>query len=173
MQSSRQVPSLIARASQHSPQTGPAGLRWRGPVPKKGELFALIATHGYVGLVRIVGLDAQDSDYVRVELVQGSARGNVVAVGPVSGPLERAKLRELSADLDSPSWQPTLALDLDGDGTSDLELLGRCRRYAASGCEERVCSEVCVGTRRAGEQNPSPATIECESFLPDIQQCER
>jgi hypothetical protein len=140
-------------------------------VPRAGELFALIAAEGYVGLVRIVGLDARDSDYVRVEVVHGKLAGDLVAVGPVSGPLERATVHEFRA-VDLPSWQPTLAVDVDGDGGSDLELVGRCGHYVTSGCNDRVCNEVCVGTRRASEKDPERATIECESFLPDIERCD-
>lgn len=164
---------LIASGSETEPKTRPPTLIWHGAAPRTGSTFALIASKGYAGLVRILEFVPNESKRVRVELLDGKIPANFRAVGPVGGPLEKLKMREVEGTVFPATWQAALVVDVDGDGRSDLEHVSRCNAYQRSGCNERVCSEICTGTRRVDEGEPAPETIDCTSFIPDTVDCER
>jgi hypothetical protein len=164
---------LIASGGETEPKTSPPTLNWRGAAPRMPAKFALFTTRGYAGLVRILGFVPKDSELVRAVLLHGKIPTHFRAIGPVSGPLEKLEMKELEGEFSSATWQVVLVVDLDGDGRRDYEQVLRCNTYQRSGCNERVCSEICTGTRRVREIEPARETIECTSFIPDIHDCER
>jgi hypothetical protein len=165
---------LIASGGETIPATSPPQLNWVGPAPRTGTKVALFTPKGYAGLVRILGLVPNESERVRVELLDGEIPGNFQTLGPVSGALEKLKMQEGEGEGEvyPATWRVALVVDLDGDGRRDLEHVLRCNAYQPSGCNARVCSEVCTGTRRVGESEPARETIACTSFIPDNEDCD-
>jgi len=164
---------LIASGGETIPATNPPTLNWQGHAPQTGAKFALFTTEGYAGLVRILGLVPNESERVQVELLDGRIPGNFQTLGPVSGALEKLKVQEVEGEVYPATWRAALVVDLDGDGRRDLERVLRCNAYQPSGCNDRVCSEICTGTRRVGESEPAPQTMNCSSFIPDADDCDR
>ncbi len=168
---------LIASGGETRPTTSPLTLHWRGPAPSTGAKFVLFTTKGYAGLVRILGVVPNDSERMQVELLDGKVPEDFQTLGPVSGALEKLKMQQVERDRERErevypaTWRATLIVDLDGDGQHDLEQVLRCKAYQPSGCNDRVCSEVCTGTRKVGESEPARETIDCTSFIPDVDDC--
>jgi hypothetical protein len=133
----------------------------------------LLTTKGYAGLVRILGFLPNDSERVRAELLDGKIPAYFHALGPVGGALAKLKIQEVEGALFPATWRAALVVDLDGDGRHDLEHVLRCNAYQPSGCNDRVCSETCTGTRRVGESEPARETLDCTSFIPDLEDCDR
>jgi len=61
------------------------------------------------------------------------------------------------------------AVNLDSDGQADLEIVVRCGEYAPSGCDARVCSQVCRALRDVGSAVLRDET--CHRFIPDVDDC--
>jgi hypothetical protein len=150
---------------------------------------ALLSTadeRGYVATVE-VGTATSDCDHctgpsVAVRTVHGSPPPEipgvppgvacVVGVGPVSEPLTHlAVLRRRSHGVETSSkWRVFLDVDLDGDGSVELEGVERCESVVRSGCDERVCNRWCRGVRAVGKR--LVRSTECQTFVPDVTDCD-
>jgi hypothetical protein len=150
------------------------------------DLFALIDSESlaYAGMVRLLGYCDHQPEHsapcIDAALVAGRLPERFIAVGPLSGALKGARMRPLDAARDrvyadplAPGddvfeWQPMLQLDLDGDGTFELEQVIRCVRGTRPGCPHNACEDVCVAVRAANSTEPKPAGARCESLLRDV-----
>lgn len=161
------------------PHANAVSLHWRGPLTRFGLTFALIDDGGYRGLVRTVARSKEDCDDCAGPLVDaeriagpGAVSDSTVAVGPVDGPLPRAKIQRAPSASPGAQWQPALFVDLNGDGRWDFQQMQRCGHYAPSGCSGRVCDVICTGVARIGAR-PGARDTHCQSFVPDLQDCPR
>jgi hypothetical protein len=155
---------------------------------ESGDLFALVDQHGnrYAGLVRVTGPstdrfceDCEGRTFFDAELVQGVVPLHALAVGPVSGPLGQARvlprgdnlfdLNELPLDQFSTGWVPMTRLDLDGNGSADLDLVTRCRHAVRAGSYHNACDLVCKGTRWVGRREPQPSGMYCYRVTRDVK----
>jgi hypothetical protein len=155
---------------------------------ESGDLFALVDQHGnrYAGLVRVTGPstdrfcdDCEGKTFFDAELVQGVVPLHAVAVGSVSGPLRQARVlpradnpfdfNKLPLDQFSTGWVATTRLDLDGNGSADLDLVTRCRHAVRAGPYQNACDLVCEGTRWAGSREPQPTGMYCYKVIPDTK----
>jgi hypothetical protein len=155
---------------------------------ESGDLFALVDQHGnrYAGLVRVTGPstnrfcdDCEGKTFFDAELVQGVVPLHAVAVGPVSGPLRQARVlpradapfdfNKLPLDQFSTGWMPTTRLDLDGNGSADLDVVTRCRHAVRAGAYQNACDLVCEGTRWVGRPEPQPNGMYCYEVVPDTK----
>lgn len=97
----------------------------------------------------------------------------LVGVGPVDHPLTHLRITDLGP---SPKqrqvsdWQPRFALDLDGQGGPELEQVQRCARVDSSGCNDHVCTQICTGVRSVAQPR-DVRFVECQSFIPDSEDC--
>jgi hypothetical protein len=156
-----------------------------------GALVSVADETGYLATFRI-GSARGECDhclgpYAEAELVHGQLWPDVPGVppgrichsgvGPVAAPLEKLRLKELSVvpavwEQQAPSpWQPSLEIDLDGDGQADLEYVQRCDRVQSTGCNEHVCDRTCRGVRRVGDPESSVSFVECQGYIPDLRDC--
>jgi hypothetical protein len=155
---------------------------------ESGDLFALVDQHGnrYAGLVRVTGPstdrfcdDSGGQTFFDAELVEGLVPLHAVAVGPVSGPLRRASVlpradtafdfHNLPVNQFSTPWIATTRLDLDGNGSADLDLVVRCRHAITVGLYRNGCDQVCEGTRWVGRREPQPNSMHCYGVIPDTE----
>ena len=155
---------------------------------ESGDLFALVDQIGnrYAGLIRVTGPstdrfcdDCGGQTFFDAELVEGLVPLHAVAVGPVSGPLRRARVLPRADDpLDfynlavnqfSTAWIATTRLDIDGNGSADLDLVTRCRHAIRAGAYRNGCDQVCEGTRWVGRREPQPNSVHCYSVVPDVE----
>jgi hypothetical protein len=155
---------------------------------ESGDLFALIDQHGnrYTGLVRVTGPstdrfcdDCEGRTFFDAELVQGRIPLHALAVGPVSGPLRQARsllqqatefdFHHLAVNQFSTGWVAATRLDLDGNGSADLELVTRCRHAVRIGPYHNGCDQFCEGTRWAGRSEPQSNSVHCYAHIPDVQ----
>jgi hypothetical protein len=162
-------------------------IRWPGVLVSVAD-----ETEGYVATFRIGGKWPGDCSHcpgpdADAELVHGQfwpdldgvPPGQVclTGVGPVAAPLLTLRLKELSIrprvwEKQSPSeWQPSLEIDLDGDGQADLERVERCDRVIASGCGQHICDRTCSGVRRARDPENRANFVQCSSYIPDMLDC--
>jgi hypothetical protein len=155
---------------------------------ESGDLFALVDQHGnrYLGLVRVTGPstdrfceNCEGRTFFDAELVEGLVPLHAVAVGPVSGPLRRARVlpradnqldfHNLPVNQFSTAWIATTRLDLDGNGSADLDLVTRCRHAIRAGAYRNACDRVCEGTRWAGRREPQSNSVHCYGVIPDME----
>jgi hypothetical protein len=154
---------------------------------RRHALFALLDEHTnvYAGLVRVLGEsndrecdDCGNRRYYDAERVDGVIPPSARAVGPVSGPLRRARitytrgsydgLYELPLHQTATGWVAMVRVDLDGSGGSDLELVARCAHSVQASCRHRACDRICTGTRWASRAEPEPSSLDCVDLLPDV-----
>lgn len=150
-----------------------------------GALLSAADEKGYVATVE-VGRVTRECDHcagppVEVRTVHGSPPpeipgtppgiGCLVAVGPVSEPLVHlsAVHNEEQRRSVSPEWSAAVDVDIDGNGSTDLQSVERCEGVAPSGCGDNVCSRKCRGVRTAGTSEVR--FEECESFAADVGDC--
>jgi hypothetical protein len=153
-------------------------LQWRGPLEAFGESFAVVDESGYRGLVRTERQSTVDCDHCPGPLLDarlmsgaGPSAYGAVAVGPVKGPLPHARVKRSARSKEpGPEWATSLSVDLDGDGRWDYDEMQRCGHYARSGCAGKACDMICSVVTRVGE-SPDPRGMDCQSFLPDVEDC--
>jgi hypothetical protein len=146
---------------------------------ERGRLFVLADASGYVATARI-GEHERDCDdcegpSIDAEIID---RHGVrpptcfVAVGPVAGPLARARIIDGTAASrpTSTEWTVSKEIDLDGDARADLAVVTRCAHVLPSGCGDSVCDRTCDGVRIGLVAEVT--SVMCRSFVPDIDDCE-
>jgi hypothetical protein len=139
-----------------------------------GELFALVGASSGKGLVRVAGPQPAECDhcvsprYVTTVL-HAAPLSPIVAVGGVAGSLPRARAERFEVASPDSEWKRELAVDLEGNGSFEVERVVRCDRTAPSGCSDRVCDRICRATRTVGD--PAVRAQSCAGFIPDVDDC--
>jgi hypothetical protein len=150
---------------------------------RPGTLFSVMDERGYAGLFRAT--EQHDCDDCMSPVVFLATRvsgrdpplgASAVGVGPVAGPLPRASVHKLAlgdAESTAGAWHPSLAVDLDGDGRADIELVERCQRSVRVDCAglRQACSEPCIGARRVGAASTDVSHVRCGLYVPDSEDC--
>ncbi len=152
-------------------------LHWQGEYRDAGRQLAIIDATGYRGLIESAEVSSADCDHcagplVEAKLVAGAGPGPAaVAVGPVAAAVPRARLLPVAppAELNE-RWQPSVQVDLDGDGVWDVQQVARCDHWVGTGCRGRACDRQCVAATRRGHL---PTDEACHSFVPDVEDCVR
>lgn len=174
------IEHIVAVQPDPGQRAGVVLLQFHGEVHRMGDLFAVLDENGYRGLVRTRRQASIDCDHcpgplveAELEAGQGPAAVGAVAVGPVQGPSPKARLgRGARGRSPTAAWQPTLQVDLDGDGRWDWVEAERCGHSVQSGCagSAEVCDMFCTGVARAGKE-PDAASMHCRSVVPDLTDC--
>ncbi|MDX2090393.1 MAG: hypothetical protein SFX73_21225 [Kofleriaceae bacterium] len=162
-------------------------LRWPQGLSLGKGVYALVDEAGYVGMVEVVGyasFDCDDCDHRVVDAIwiehaperrfgaNPRCGQRCLAIGPSGARLPRIRATWMTnVDRDGPTWAATARIDVDGDGAWDLETVERCGGTTASGCRAQVCSRRCAATRRVGELAPTPGTVACHAWIPDLEDC--
>lgn len=96
--------------------------------------------------------------------------GSALALAPPSGGAARVTWNDypsIATLAEAPgTWA---AVDVEGDGAVDVELVVWCGSFLPSGCDGRACEQVCRGARPAGGGEPVDAV--CQRFIPDLEDC--
>lgn len=172
------VEHVVAVVPDPQKRSGVLLLQWDGELGSLGDRMALLDDTGYHGLIRTRARSTVDCDHcpgplVEAVLLEGRGPSDVgsIAVGPVAGPLPRARLARSSGDRGrTASWQPVLRIDLEGDGRWDVDEVQRCGHTVASGCSASVCDMICTAIVPSGTV-PEPSAMRCRSFVPDVEDC--
>jgi len=174
------VEHVVAVEPDPAQRRGVVLLQFLGEPERMGEQFAVVDEGGYRGLVRAARKSLADCDHcpgplIEAELLsgQGPSAPGAVALGPVQGPLPKARVgRVPRTRAPTAEWRVTLQVDLDGDGSWDLVEKERCGHSVGSGCAgtANVCDMFCTGVAPAGK-DPDPAAMHCRSFVPDLEDC--
>lgn len=103
--------------------------------------------------------------------MSGDLRGldHGLAIGPARESMPRARRVESPWREPDEAWRTTDAVDLDGDGSIDIEAVTRCGEYAQTGCNDKVCRAWCYAVRSPGA--PVGPDVACSSFVPDAEDC--
>lgn len=139
-----------------------------------GEPFALVGESPGAGLVRVTAPDPTDCDHCPgprylTTVLQPVSLPAIVAVGGATGPLPRARAERFQVSAPDSQWRRELAVDLDGNGSFELERVVRCDHTVPSGCNDQVCDRVCHATRTVGD--PAVRAQSCAGFVPDVEDC--
>ncbi|MBK7584869.1 MAG: hypothetical protein IPI67_32355 [Myxococcales bacterium] len=169
---------IVAVEADPGKRPGILLLQFQRDMHKTGEVFAVLDESGYRGLVRTRRQASIDCDHcpgplIEAELVTGPGPSGTgaIAVGPVRGPLPKARLGRVDRKREpGVTWQPTVQVDLDGDGLWDLVEYERCGHSVPSGCSREVCDMFCTGVAARGAE-PDPAVMHCRSLVPDLEDC--
>ncbi len=174
------IEHIVAVQPDPGQRAGVVLLQFHGEVHRTGDLFVVLDENGYRGMVRTRRQASVDCDHcpgplieAELEAGQGPAAVGAVAVGPVQGPAPKARLgRVTRGRAPTATWQPTLQVDLDGDGRWDWTEAERCGHSVPSGCagSVEVCDMFCTGVAPAGKE-PDAATMRCRSVVPDLTDC--
>lgn len=139
-----------------------------------GATIGIISERGWRARARVVGTHECDDCAApplraRSPIIEDLPNGTV-AIGPVCQEYPQATVvhQNRSARVD-PEWQVAVSVDVDGDERVELERVVRCAVSMPSGCNERVCSNICFGSRRAGSARVHG--IHCLGFVPDVEDC--
>lgn len=148
-----------------------------GPTLAPGTVVEVLDAAGPVGAAEVSAEPPPECDGCPTERflarTVGEARpfeGSALALHPSTGGLARVVWAEypslVTLGEDAVTWAE---VDADGDRAVDLELVVWCGSFVPSGCDGRVCEEVCRGTRVLG--GGEPADVVCEGFIPDVEDC--
>jgi hypothetical protein len=148
-----------------------------GPALPPGTVVEMIDGAGPAGEAEVAAEPPPEcDDCVRERLLARTAPGrrafdgSALALVPPSGGAARVTWNDYPSIMTLAEAPVTwAAVDAEGDGVVDAELVVWCGSFIGSGCDGRVCEQVCRGTRATA--GGEPVDVVCERFIPDIDDC--